>query len=40
MSISDRRETFFLLTRNNSRQSELERVIRDYETRYGLSLED
>ncbi len=40
LSISDRRETFFLLTRDNSRQGELERLVRDYETRYGLSLEE
>lgn len=40
LSISDRRETFFLLTRDNTRQSELERLVRDYETRYRLSLED
>jgi len=40
IAISDRRETFFLLTRDNTRLSELERLVRGYETRYGLSLDD
>ncbi len=40
LSISDRRETFFLLTRDNDRQRQLEDVVRDYDERYRLKLED